>query len=781
MFKNYLKIAFRNLRWHKTFSLINISGLAVGMACFILITMWVQDELNYDRFHENGNEIYRVLIERKEGGFSTTTPHPLAAALKRDIPEILNVVRFAWVEKSVMKYQDRDKERIFYEDDVLGVDPSIFGIFSFPLILGDSARALADPNNIVISESIAKKYFGTENPLDQTIEFNGEMKKVTGVLKDIPANSHLDFDILLPAGVVKHINMENNQWNRWWYRTYVILPKGMNPDIVTEKIAPLLTKYRPPENDDYKLCLYPLTKLHLYEPDEKGLIRYVIIFSVIAIFVLLLACINYINLTTSRVSIREKEVGLKRMFGMTRVQLIKYFLFESIFLTFIAYLLAMFLVELLLPAYNSIIDKNLTINYLSLGYISGALFLILFTGLLSGIIPAIWLSALEPLRIIRGFFKTGPKGFSLRRGLVVFQFATSITLSLCLIIIFQQLFYMKNADLGFDKENVIEIKVTNEMDKKIQSLKNELSSHSDIRHVSITGHTNRGASLDWEGMPDDKKEYGITYIMVDPDYLNTFNISLIHGRNFTSSISHCGNKSYIINEKAVEEWQIEAPLGKMLDVAGCKGRIIGVTKNAFFGFKNKIDPHVLYVSPLLNWDRISAIYIKIEGYNLAETISFIESKWKQFNPDTPFEFSFLDHEIDRQYKFEIRLSRIISLFSFIAIMVSLLGLLGLVLSMTERRIKEIGIRKVLGASATNVVTLLTKEFAKWVIFANFIAWPIAWYSMHQWLQNFPYRIQIEWWIFALSSGFTLFIALVTMSWQAIRAATANPVESLRYE
>lgn len=782
MLRNYLKVALRNLKRHKIYSFINIYGLGIGMACTILILLWVQNELSYDRFHENAEDIYRVVHESLiSGGYSAGTPAPLAASLRNESPEIMHTVRLRWHPRKIVKCA----EKIFYEGRALSADPSIFEIFTFPLIKGDPKDALLDPQSVVITEAIAQKYFGDEDPMGKILEINGSLTRVKGVIKNIQNNSHIQFNLVTPFQYLEEIKPDGiPPWNKSWYITYVQLQKNANPSKVSQKIADLINKNRPSQKTEERLFLQSLTEIHLHNPGGGGPIKYVYIYSIIAFFILFIACINFMNLSTARSAHRAKEVGLRKVIGSNRVQLMKQFFGESIFLTIIAALFAVVLVELFLPAFNRFSGKHLVVHYSDLRLIFGLFVVIILTGILAGTYPAVYLSSFKPIAVLKSTMKSGLKGSAFRKALVVTQFSLSIGLIICTAVIYLQLRYMRNAELGFDKDNLVWVPVTENIETKFETVKYELLKNSNILGVSAASESNHGANLDWEGMDPDREEYlesNVYYAMVDTGYIETVKMGLVEGRNFSKDYASDFKEAYIVNEEAVKRWEMKHPVGKQISLNSKRGTIIGVMNNLHFGFKEKMEPSIIYLSPNTPWDRYKDLFIRIRGGSVPEAISTIEKMWKNVNPDIPFEYRLIDELIESQYWLEKQIGTIFNSITLLAIFISCLGLFGLASFMAEKRTKEIGIRKVLGASVSSLLRLLSKEFTKWILIGNIIAWPIAYFAMNKWLQTYPNRINISIWIFLFSGALALFIALATVSYRAIKTATANPVETLRYE
>ena len=800
MFKNYLKIALRNLRRQKVYSFINIAGLAIGMACAILILLWVQDELSFDRFHQNGDRIYRVLAQwsgQKE--LSSRTPGRLGPAAKEELPEVVNSARVkVGNSKSLFRYSDKG----FYEAGHFLVDPAFFEIFDFPAVKGHPKTALDDALSMVITEEMARKYFGDEDPIGKSLNYNNWSDyKVTAVLENIPINSSIQFDFLESHQMTKKYVTSMYTWRNFQHETYVQLGQDADPGQVSQKLTELLFRNLPRVKFSLKrLHLQPLSDLHL----DAGIVRntvvigdrkYVYVFSIIAFFVLLIACINFMNLSTARSMQRAREVGMRKVLGADRARLIKQFLGESVLLAFMAFFISLLLVEAFLPTFNLLCGKQLTLDYSDARLFLGFAAVILATGAMAGSYPAIYLSAFRPVNVLQGASglasasKQGGKS-GLRNALVVTQFALSILLIICAAVVYNQLDFMRNKKLGFDKENVVYLPAKGEITKRFETVRNELLQDSNILGVTAKGSLPMvdldEIGLVWEGK-NSTKHFPVDAAGVDFNFFDVLDMDFIDGRSFSKEIASDAESAVILNEEAVKMMELESPVGKWVSMLSGedRGTIIGVVQNTHFkSLHHKIEPQIFYVLPNIasaRMDLFGIIMVKIRGNNISETIAKIERLWKKVNPNVPFEYHFLDETIDKQYDSEIRVSKIVNHFTFLGILISCIGLFGLAAYMAEQRTKEIGIRKVLGASVSGIVMLLTKEFTKWMLAANIIAWPVAFIVMTNWLQEFAYRVGIGWWVFFAAGGAALIITLFTVSYQAFKVAVSNPVEALRYE
>ena len=798
MLKNYSKIAVRNLLRFKTYSFINIFGLSIGIACSILIILWIHDELSYDQFHKNSSDLFIVVQKHyNQNGieYDTAEPYPVAEELKWDYPEILDVSRVYHSEECLFVYNDKR----FIENQILIVDSEFLTMFSFPLIYGDANSVLDDPNSVVITKTIAQKYFSNANPVGKTFRVDNQYDLiVTGVLDDIPHNSHLDFSILIPLSseLISH-KFETDKWQYTIvvFTSYVLLQKNQKYDDVSKKIASVLQKHV--ENDKVELYLYPITKLHTnpeIAPEESRSIdmKYINIFIVIAFLVLLIACINFMNLSTARSSIRAREIGIRKVVGSNRSHLITQFLGESLLLASIAGFLALLIVELMLPFFNHLSGKQLTIDYSNAGILLSFGAIILFVGIVAGSYPAFYLSAFRPVTVLKGKLMVDFKNSILRKIFVVVQFALSICFIIGAIVFYHQLNYMKNKEVGYDKEHLISVPIDMPWGTSLKSYKYDAFKAELMNYPNIIGVTQSfsspadietgDAEADWDGkLPN--QFVTIHWLTVHFDYCKTLGIKIIEGRPFSRDFKTDVNfpfdkASFIVNEVAVKRMGVKSAIGLKLTLFHKTGPIIGVMKNFHYrDMKTKIEPLALFINPYFN----NYILIKLQPENIKGSLEFIKKTWDKFSPDYPFEYSFVSNDYNNLYLHEEKMGGILTIFTVFAILIACLGLWGLTSFIIERRKKEIGIRKVLGSSVLEVITMLIKDFTQWILLANLIAWPVAWYVMNKWLQNFAYKTDISWWEFVFPGGIALVIALITVSFQAIKAATANPVESLRYE
>jgi len=788
MFKNYLKIAFRNLRKNKIYGFINIFGLAIGLACTIFILLWIDYECRFDQFYKNSKQIQWVVrkYENPDGStnFSPVTVLPLANALETEYPEVLKASRF---NDAFGEFPIRYKNKTIFAEGS-PADQDFFDIFTFSFKHGNATKALENSNSIVITKSISDKFFGESDPVGQTLQFElwGQWWDfmVTGVIENIPKNSHFKFDLLFPIAFLINRGWDENNWLNGCVKTYILTEPGISSKELSNKIADINLRHHPQATAETHL--HPLTKIHLYDLDGGGRIIYVYIFAAIAIFILVISCINFINLSTVVSEKRTKEIGVRKTAGARRFQLGAQFLIESIFYSFIAFCIALFIVEFCSPVFNQFASTTIKLNYTG-SIILWFVGIALFAGIFSGIYPSIVLSsasAIDAFKTMRSQQKL--YGWpSLRKILVGFQFMLSIILIIGVIIVHLQMSFIKNKPLGYDKEHIIRLTLRSDLRNidKYELIKHQLLKNPDILSMTAcnSNFTNWQYTVDendinWFGkQPQDKIEMEVN--SVDFDYLKTFNMEMAQGRFFSKQFITDVNETVVLNESAVTALGLQNPIGQQFEYRGNR-RIIGIIKDFnFYSLHQQVQPLILFIGPF--W--YHSLYIKVQGRNIFNTVHYLEKTIKKSIPDYPFDYSFLDDNLNQMYQTEKNIGNILIIFSLLAIFISCLGMFGLISFEAERRTKEIGIRKTLGASIPGVVMLLTRDFTKWILLANMIAWPLAGYFMNKWLQNFAYRIDMSWWMFVLAGGIALTIALLTVSWQAIRAATANPVEALRYE
>jgi putative ABC transport system permease protein len=790
MLKNYIIITWRNIKRNKGFSFINISGLAVGMAACLLILLWVQDELSFNRFHENTDNIYLIVSERVDhrGDFFDTTPVPLADPLMNDYPEIEKVVRFQFRD-GIMA---RNEDKIFNDWRGAYADPDVFTVFTFPFLKGTADSAFEKRNSIVLTESVSEKLFSGREPVGQIIEIEGDLVEVTGILQNIPNNSEIQFDYIRPFQSMKEITeYQHFIWNWFACKTFVQLKEGIDPASVNPKIDNLLNSNRPWSTDPLEVFLWPLKSMHLHAPGGGGPIKYIYIFMVVAALILFIACVNFMNISTARSINRAKEVGMRKVVGSKRTQLIKQFYLESLFFSLLSAFIALFLAKLCIPLFNQLAGKQMMIDLLDVRLIAGLFVIALFTGIVAGSYPAMVLSSFRPVDVLKGNFwlhKSNKKGISVtgtrfRQALVITQFVLSISLILCSLIVFKQLEYMRNADMGFDKDNLVRITIPEQYQEKWETLKTALNQSSNIDGVTATSFLNHGGGIDWDGASGDMQYLGTNtdYRMVDFDYINTHKMEILAGRNFSREFPSDTNRAYLINEEAIKKWNFQDPVNQRFELNGNEGTIIGVYKNQHFGLRHQLKSCVLYLTSKTDWDTYNYLVARLKANHIAEALEDIKKTWKNHIDGLPAEYHFVDDMIDKLYQSEARLSGLVNVFTLLAIIISCLGLFGMASFTAQQRTKEIGIRKVLGASVSRIIFMLTGEFAKWVLVANIVAWPIAFYTTRSWLNDYPYRIHIHIQVFIISGLTALTIALMTVIYQAIKAAVANPADSLKHE
>lgn len=794
MFKSYLKIAVRNIKKHKAHSFINITGLAIGICLFILIMIFVQNEFSYDKFNKNIDRIFKVV--GREGDQPSMAP-AIGKRIAETIPEAEKVVRFKLRHDYLVQHQPPGNQENSVSTiirDFGWADSTIFDIFTLLFINGDPRTALQAPFSIVLTESIAERVFGNENPLGKTIRVNNSHDyHITGVIKD-PKNFHLSFDVLASFVTLgKTIDQsELDSYNSWNLATYVLLPENHNAIIVADKISVLFKeKIFELFNRDFYFKLQPLKELYFSSPagsEKHGNIQTVYTFIAIAIFVLLIACINFINLSTARASIRAKEVGIKKVVGSKKTSLIFQFLSESVLFSLFALLIAILLVYILLPTFNNLIQKELSFNPLQNTFFALILIVGVFlVGIVSGIYPAFYLSAFNPNAVLKGEKTKGSGSLLFRRVLIIFQFAISIVLIIGTLTIFKQINFVKNKDLGFNKEHILNFDIhRNETIRNNKQVFRErlLRSPNILSATYSQGYP--GRIYNWESFDFKEKRIGGPIFTVEPEFFDLFGLNVVEGRTFSRNFKTDEFSTCVINEAAAKELGQESPVGKFLHNRSVNGssfpvndiKIIGVVKDFHLqSLHEQIRPLIFGWNDPWLW----MASVKISSNNIPETIEYIKNLWFEYSPEFPLEYHFFDETFNAQYKSEERFGKIFGYFAILGIFIACLGLFGLASFMAEQRTKEIGIRKVLGASVAKVVSILTQDFIKWVLIANVIAWPIAYLVMNKWLQNFAYKTNIGLVLFLCSAILVLLIALVTVSYQSIKAALANPVKSLKYE
>lgn len=792
MLKNYFKIAFRNLWRHRVFSFINIMGLTVGMTACLLIFIYVRFELSYDRFHPKADRIYRIVADIKTPTETLPSLGPAWAVPGHIKFDFSDVEAFTRVAPENLLFRKGDIK--FNEANSIWADSAFFQIFGFKLLKGDPRTALKEPFSVVMSASTAKKYFGKGDPMGQTILItsDGSPATITGIMQDMPENTQVKGDVLVSMTTIttKFAKGIDDQWSNYSPWAYILLKSGTDAKALEKKFPAFLEKWSGKEMKELQmfvtLKLEKLKEVYLYSSrgDSLGSIRNVYIFSIIALFILIIACINFINLTTARASERAKEVGIRKVAGAVRPQLARQFLGESIVICFIAFLLTLGLSALLLPSFNQLAGKTISTGI----FHDGSLVVLLLgagivIGLLAGIYPAFVLSSFKPIDVLKGRFATGNKGSILRKGLVITQFAISTALIIGTIIVYTQMSYMRNRELGFNKDQVLVVETKSE--KKRGALQEAVSRLTNVKTSalsgSVPGSDHPGAYSEVENVNGDLQITNLDLYFVDFDYIPLYNLKMVAGRAFSREYKTDSGQAMILNEAAVRMLGYHSPhqaIGKRFKQWGHEGRIIGVIQD--FHYKSLQTP-IKPLSIRMDFNNTTLLSVKVNAANIQKTIASIEKEFKTIIPNRPFSYYFLDEFFDRQYRNEERFGRLFLNFAVLAIFISCLGLLGLASYSTMQRTREIGIRKVMGASVSNIINLLSKDFLKLVVISFFIAAPVAWYFMHKWLTDFAYRTSISWWIFAMAGVLAILIAVVTISVQAFRAAVANPVKSLRTE
>ena len=783
MFKNYLKIALRNLSRQKVFSAINIIGLAIGLTCGILLSLWIFDEISYDKFHGNRENIYRILENQSYSSQNmqvAVTPVPLAESIKESFPEIVYATRYNQDFAQVIEVGDKK----FTENNGAFADEDFLKMFSFPIIKG-SETPLSEKNSIVLTETTATKLFGDAEAIGQNVSIYDLDLQVTAIISDVPRNSHISFGYILPFQIMVDRNPDIDNWGSNSIYTYVQLVDATSCEQMSEKIKMYLKEQA--EGSSSELYLQPLTETYLHSvglvADYGGMgdFRYIVLFGIISIFVIIISSVNFISLSTARYTKRAKEVGLRKVVGSQRSQLILQFLGESMLLLLIALVAALVLAELVLPAFNNIAAKELSLMYLlNPSMLSGLIVFVLLIGFLTGIYPAFLLSSFKPVTVLKGSQISGSKGSLFRKIMVVTQWTLSIILIISTLMISKQLQYMKNKKLGFEKEQIVYTNIRGFTE--IDALKKELLKHTGVENVSATSNLPNSimsstSGSAWEGK-NDEDTFLVHFNIVDYDFIETFKIEMAAGRSFSQEFSDDTNFGFLLNEEAIKQMGIEDPVGKQYSIWGMEGQIVGVMKD--FHFKSLHDPIEPMLFLLLK-DYLELLVVRIDIADPENTISYLEETISKFDSEKKHEFRFFDERYDAMYRSEQQTEKILKLFTGLAIFIACLGLFGLSTFMTQQRIKEIGIRKVLGANVPDIVITLSKEFTKWVIIANFIACPVAYYIINKLLQNFAYRIEMSYNVFAVTIITSILIAIVTVSIQTIRAANSNPVDALKYE
>jgi len=810
MFRNHLKLAFRHMWRKKGYTLINILGLAIGIACFLLIFLFVWDESSFDKFHEKGDDVYRVALDRKYPGRMRSyaiIPHSYAEMMKADLPEVKEAVRLFYFQGNALSFKANDN--VFEEPEAMWADSQFFELFSIPLLSGETATALNKPNTVVLTESAANKYFGTQDPIGKVLDIPGTPDDlvVTGICGDVPPNSHLRFNMLISSSSFDFLQTPN--FVNFFAYTYLWLEPGTDPAAVEAKFPQMVRKYAggPIQRqfnvsyDDYIAAgngydyyLQPLQDIYLTSNLENeikppGSTTRNYIFGIIGLFILVIAIINFMNLSTARSTERAQEVGIRKTLGVRPKQLINQFLSEAILVSLFSLVLSLVLLVFMLPLFNDLSGKTFTLGQM-MGWRSVVLLplLALGIGLLAGSYPAAVLSRFRPIEVLKGKLTATRHGIALRNGLVVFQFMISVILIISTIIVFNQLQFIRNKELGFNQEKVLSLRGANVLNTQTEAFKEELLKLPEVSEVggcnTMPGEAFFGTSFRKEGDTETAFGSGIT---IDEDFINCLEMELLDGRNFSDAFND--SLSLLINETAVKELQMENPIGKRLITINANFQtgeetlttytIVGLVKDFHFQSLHQAISPVYFFHNENETGASNVLSLRLQANDLQQTIQKVENIWTRFSPDQPFRYSFLEGDLSSLYVAEQVSQRIFGLFSLLAIFIACMGLLGLAAYITLQRTKEIGIRKVLGASTANLISLLSKDFLKLVFIALLLGSPLAWFAMNKWLENFAYRVDVNWTVFLLAGFLSIIIAFITISFQAIKTARANPIKALK--
>ena len=789
MIRNFFKIAWRNLLRNKGFSFINIFGLAVGMASTTLILLWIQNEISHERFHKKLDRIYTLNNRDKFNGELwawNTTPKILAPTLQRDYPEVEEAVR---VNNTQFLMSIGDKHLI---EQGCFTDPSFLKVFSFPLVQGNPATALSQINNIVITEKFAKKFFGHEPAIGKVIRIDSSDNfTVTGIMKDLPNNTSFNFEYLLPWSYMSRIGWNDSSWGNNSIQSYVMLKEGVSQEAFNKKIRNVTIDHTKGTGDSSttQVFTYPLKDQWLYSKSENGKyvggrVETVSLFAVIAAFILLIACINFMNLSTARSEKRAKEVGIRKTVGAQRRFLITQFIGESILLAFVAFLLAIAMVELSLPSFNDLVGKKLFIDFENIYYWLFAFAFIFFTGILAGSYPAFYLSSYQPVKVLKGTFKASHTLVTPRKVLVVVQFTFAIALIVCTIIVEQQIKYAQNRDSGYVQDKLAYTFIQGDVDKYYRSIRNELMSSGAVIAVTksmspITQRYSDGWGWQWTGSTQEDLKTDFVRMASDADFVKTMGVHLVEGRDIDVYKYPTDSNAMLLNEAAVKAMHLKNPIGTIVTGDGGQWHVVGVLKNFIYESPYEKVQQLAVLGPK-SW--FTTVHFKLNPSNSTEkNLQAIQTVFKKYNPQYPFDYKFADESYALKFREARQIGTLAALFAALTIFISCLGLFGLATYMAENRIKEVGVRKVLGASVFTITTLLSKDFLKLVIISLAIASPIAWWAMSTWLERYSYRVTIGWWVFVLTGILSVVIALITVSYQSIKAAIANPVKSLRTE
>ena len=800
MLKNYFKLTLRHLAGSKGFSLINITGLAIGMACCIILLLYIQYEMSYDGYHQNTDEIFRLCVEGETRGVEYRwgdSNAPSGPTLRDDYPEVIAAVRFRGIPPTTVRYQGK----IFIEDRISYADEAVFKAFTWPLLNGDPQQALKEPYTMVLTAEMAEKYFSGTDPIGKILNFNYEENYIiTGVMKNIPANSTFEFTALCSFQTLyakeKRISISLRNWLDFNFETYVLLRKKFDFRELDAKLPALFEKHAGKlmkiMGSQIKVFLQPLKDIHLRTPGD-GAVLYVYVFSAVALFILIIACLNFMNLSTARSSNRAKEVGLRKVLGAERSQIIRQFLGESFVFCFLSLGIAVIITELTLPIIKSLSGRPLSLNFAQMPWlIPSILGLALITGLMAGSYPAFFLSAFRPAAVLKGMLKRGVSNVRFRRILVISQFVISISLIIGTGLIINQLNYLRNKGLGFNKDNLVVIPLMDDsIRNSLEVIKQELQSHPTIDIVTASSNIPGSFAFLNTKLPEGfnlNESQLMTDVCVDRDFILALNIDILEGRNFSQEFPADEQKSVIINQTAAESYGWDKPIGKIIRTASSTGRgyvakkVIGVVKDFHLEpLSQSIRPLFVANETAHRYIPLRYLLVKIHPENQSETIGFIQNKWNEIIPQAAFDYSFLGEVFSRQFHEMKRSQEVFTYFSYLAIFIACLGLFGMASYTSEQRAKEIGIRKILGSSSVKIALLLGRELISNVLLANLIAWPVAYLVLNQWLRNFPYRTEVNLFLFLAAALMVFIIGLITISYQSIKAAVANPVDSLKYE
>lgn len=783
MLKNYFKIAIRSLLKSKLFSFINIFGLALGMSCSLLIWLWVKDEISFNTFYPDLDNVYYVHSASDYKGQKNVgdiTPGPWMEVIEKEVPDVKAITKLTWNRELLVKVgEESTKESGIY------ATTDFFKVFQTPFVAGNAKSPIAQPTSIAISRKLSEKYFGKTDAVGKTINLdNAKNFIVSAVFENIPQNASVRFDWIVNFKVQEEDWMKT--WGNFSFKTYLRLSPQADPSHAEQVMQKVIKKNSPPQFASFPI-LQGLKDVYLYSTYENlkpvgGRIEYIKVFSIVAVFILLIACVNFMNLATARSIKRAKEVGVRKVVGAEKKFLVMQFMGESLIVSMLAAVLALVFVILLLPAFNNVVEKHITLNLTDPSLYLSIITLVLITGIVAGSYPALYLSSLQPIRILKGRLSFSNRGVFLRKGLVVFQFGLSVFLIIGMLVIGRQMKYIQTKRLGLDRENVLYISLEGDLNNKLETFRQEITSSPFVSAATTTGEiptniSGNSGDLDWDGRDKDLVNT-VSATFVGYDFTKTMNIQMVGGRDFSKDFPG-DTTNYIINEAAVRMMKMDDPVGKQVKFWMGKGTIVGVMKDFHLGtFHSEIQPLILVNYKGLN---TAFMMIRTKPGKTQEALAHIEKTTRTFNPNYPFSYHFMDENYEKMYRSEMIVNTLIKYFGILAIVISCLGLLGLAAFTAEQRTKEIGIRKVLGANVSSVIALLSKDFVKLIIIAIILASPVAWYVMDKWLKDFAYRIDLNWEIFALAGTIAICVAMFTVSFQSVKAALMDPVKSLQTE